>query len=460
MRARNLCNSVSNLWVWLQTWLDEKGGVHGYVVHHHRDNLNVLSPDTWTQSACILGLINLYQKTEQREWLEKASKLCDYLAESYIWRLHTYRNSNHEHKPLGRPELIGNVIASYALLRFAKEIRDESEDWRKHYLIARDNIMHLLSNYWDGSVGAMLDPGHDIPQHIHNMNSVTIMSLVSLAEMEDNESYVNYAEKISKYILACQIRGSKLKGAYPYRDNVSNYITLYSLITCLGLLALYKRTKNSKLILSIEEAFVHLTSFFDERNGLMCHYHRRGYPQWIPDTLLLAIISKCLSDEGVKVKFDTDEILAGVLPNQYASGAFPLSIGFEDLWYSKGLPSRPGIKRWRDVLPTPNWNSWNFWALSEILPENAQVEEPNIRLPFVIETDAEEEEGPYQIIEDEHEVVFMSLTKQLCGIFHKRSEVADLCLIKERNSCWRVRSSLSKYPTVLQKLILGIPKFF
>jgi hypothetical protein len=152
-------------------------------------------------------------------------------------------------------------------------------------------------------------------------------------------------------------------------------------------------------------------------------------------------------------------MLANLLSRQYASGGFPLSIGFEDIWYIKGLPSKPSIRRWRDVLPTPNWNAWNFWMLSELLPENAPVREPSIRFPFVIKTDAEEDEGPYEIVEDEYKVVFMSSTSQPCGVFRRRSEIADLCLIKERNELWRIRNLLNKYPAVLQKIILRVPSF-
>lgn len=112
------------------------------------------------------------------------------------------------------------------------------------------------------------------------------------------------------------------------------------------------------------------------------------------------------------------------------------------------------------MLPTPNWNAWNLWALSELLPENARVKESDIRLPFVIETDAEEKEEPYRIVEDEHEVIFMASDNQLRGIFRKRSEIADLCLIKERNELWRIKNLLNKYPVALQKIILEIPGFF
>jgi uncharacterized protein YyaL (SSP411 family) len=249
MQTIDLGEAVSNLWAWLKTWINENGGVHGYIVHHHRDNLKILSPDTWTQSPCILGLLNLYRKTGSERWFEESSKLCDYLVNNYIQHLHTYRNSNHENKPLGRPELISNAIASYALLEFAKEARDFDGDWRRYYFTAKDNIMHILSNYWNSSVGALLDSGHDIPQHIHNMNSIAIMSLVALAEIEGDKGYIeNNAEKISKYILTCQVKKGKLGGAYPYRDTIGNYITLYSLITCLGLLYLYRRTKNPELL--------------------------------------------------------------------------------------------------------------------------------------------------------------------------------------------------------------------
>jgi hypothetical protein len=459
MKTINLDEAVSNLWAWLQTWMDENGGVHSYIVHHHRDNLQILSPDTWTQSPCILGLLNLYRKTGSKRWLKESSKLCDYLVNNYIQHLHTYRNANHERKPLGRPSLIGNTIASYALLEFAKEARDLDIDWQKYYFTARDNIIYLLSHYWDSSVGALINPSFDVVRHIHNMNSVAIMALVTLAEIEGDNRYIrNYAEKISNYILACQVKKGSMEGAYPYCDNMRNYITLYSLITCLGLIYLYERIKSPELLNSAEKSVSHLINFVDKKNWLICHFHRHGYPQWIPDTLLLIVAAKWLGDVGIRVKLDTQRMMS-VLSRQHASGGFPLSIGFEDLRYKKGLPSKPNIRRWRDVLPTPNWNAWNFWMLSELLPKNARLREPNIRLPFIIETDTEEEEGPYQIVEDEHKVVFMSSTNQPCGIFRKSGEIADLCLINERNELWRIKKLLNKYPTTLQKLILKMPSF-
>jgi len=459
---KSLNESVSNLWAWLETWLDENGGVHGYVTHHHRDNLKILSPDAWTQAPCILGSLRIFQKTGKEEWLELASKMSDYLVNTYFEPLHVYQNSNHEHKPLGRPGLIDNAIASYALLEVSKEKKRMKSDWQRYAQVARDNIQNFLLPLWDESTGAFLSPAHDTPQHIHNMNSITILALTAIAELDDNPSYIEkYAKKIGKFIVSCQVRNGRMQGSYPYRDKVKNYITLYSLITSIGLFTLYRKTKSFDILVSVEEAIKHLINFVEPKTWLVCHYHKRGYPQWIPDTILLVLVSSWLENENVEVSINTSEILANVLSKQHKSGGFPLSIGFEDLWFRKGCPSRPEIKRWRDILATPNWNAWNFWALTELLPQDTEIRKPTVEFPFAIETSAEEDDGPYKIVEDKEKVIFMLKPgNRPFGFFRKKSDVTNLCLITERNECWRTRKSLEKYPKPLQKLILSVPKFF
>ena len=71
----SLGQSVSNLWAWLHTWEDDAGGIHGPVVYHHRDNLTVLRPDTWTQGATVLGLLNAYDASANAQFLDAATRL-------------------------------------------------------------------------------------------------------------------------------------------------------------------------------------------------------------------------------------------------------------------------------------------------------------------------------------------------------------------------------------------------
>jgi hypothetical protein len=455
----SLVQALSNLWAWLSTWLDERGGVHSYIVHHHRDNLKILSPDTWTQAPCILGLLRIYQKTGNKKWLGLAVKLCDYLVETYQKPLHVYKNSNHERKPLGRPEIIHNAIASYALLEVAKEIKNQGEEWHPYYKTAKDNVENFLLKRWDENIGSPISFYHGKPSHIHNMSSATILAFAALSEIEEKEIYIKkYCKKIGRYILYCQIKKGKLAGAYPYVNTLKSYRTLYTLITCLGLAKLYEKTNNREFLVSVSNAAQNLSNFIDPQTSLICHFHRKGYPQWVPDTLLFIRIVEWLKNQGVAAFNDSQRIMQKVLSMQYRSGGFPLSLGFEDLHYKRGLPSKPQIKRWRDVLPTPNWNAWNFWMLSELLPKNSHPNEPNITFPFTLETDKEEKEGPYRIIEDLNKVTFIEKEREnVVGIFVKKSDVADFCLIEERSDYWRTITLLNKYPTYLRKLILKLP---
>lgn len=450
--------ALSSLWTWLETWMDERGGVHGYVVHHHRDNLKFLCPDTWTQATCILGSLRVYQKTHEKKWLKLTLKLSDYLVDTYLSSLHLYRNANHERKPLGKPGIIHNALPSYALCEVTKEIKGQN-NWQKYHEVAKDNIVNHLLRLRDKSTGALVSIYHGKPSFIHNMNSASVLALTALAELENDSSYINkYAVKIAEHIVSCQVKGGSLSGAYPYVDKERNYRTLYSLITAIGLFKLYKNTDNIKFLKSVEALIRNLKKYVDEKTGLICHYHKIGYPQWIPDTMLFIFVSRLLENEGVKISIDLNNIINKVLERQYKNGGFHLSIGFEDLSYTKLLPSKPSIRRWRDLLPTTNWNAWNYWCLAELLPENSRIEKTYVEFPLELETDREEEEGPHKIIEEKESVIFTNQkNQQIVGVFNKTAEVADFCLIKERGDYWRTIESLNKYPSFLRRIILGLP---
>lgn len=456
-----ISSAASKLWCWLQTWLDGKGGLHGYVVHHYGDNLKILSPDMWTQSPAILGLLRLFQKTKQEKWLRLASRLCDFLVDRYDQEIHMYLVRNHGDWVLSRPGLIHPTLASYALLEVAQEKRKQGDEWRAYYNAARDNIDHFLLPLWDENVGALRDPSGEI-KHVHNMNSVAMLALLALSRVEENDLYVEkYVKRIADYILSCQVKKGKLAGAIPYRDSVKNYITLYTLITTMGLYTLYKRNGDPKLITCIKKAINNLGNFIDEKTNLVSHFHRHGFPQWIPDTFLFVLTATRLRNEDVKINVSIERILDSLLQRQYKNGGFPLSIGFEDMWYPEGLPSRPHIKRWRDVLPTPNWNTWNFWALTELLPENVKIREPTVEFPLTIKTDREELEGPYLIIEERDKVRFVTVRDGTpVGIFIKTRDIADLCSVNEREyKYWRSLKPLEKYPKFFLKMIYRFSKY-
>ncbi|MEM2087158.1 MAG: hypothetical protein QXF52_00625 [Thermoproteota archaeon] len=456
---KKLCLAASKLWSWLETWMDREGGMHSYVVYHHRDNLKILSPDTWTQSTCILGLLGLHKATGEEKWLLQAKKLSAYLANNYIRSIHVFRNSNFDRKPLGQPALEGNALPSYALLETSK-LLGGGEEYEIFIETARDNIVNFLLRNWDEPAGAFKSIYHGNYAHIHNKNSLTMMAILSFLDIEgSNEALMDKALRTGEFIVNCQVKKGVFQGAYPYADNDTNYRTTYSLLTSLGLLELYQRTGKTFFLESVEKALHHLAGFVDEETGLICHIHKTGYPQWILDTFLLLMVAKRLLRFDCEVPINIERILDRLLNRQYPTGAFPLSIGFEDLWFKKRLPSKPKIKRWRDLLPVPALNSWILWVLSEMLPQGVSLPPHGPEsFPFILLTDAEETEGPFKITEFEDRVVFEKIPENMVvGIFHKKAELADLCLIKERGDYWKTIDSIMRYPEPLRRLILAIP---
>jgi hypothetical protein len=381
-----------------------------------------------------------------------------YLVNNYIKNLHVFRNSNFDRKPLGQPALEGNALPSYALLETSKLLGD-AEDSRLFRETAKDNVFNFILKNWDEPAGAFTSTYHGAPAHIHNKNSLTVMAILSLGELEGLDGQlIDCASRAGRFIVKHQVRSGVFAGAYPYADSDANYRTTYSLITGLGLLELYHRTNDDLLLDSVKSALQHLSKFIDKENGLICHIHKVGYPQWILDTFLFLMIARRLSRHGFQVPVNVDQVLDKLLNRQYPTGAFPTSVGFEDLWFKKRLPSRPSTNRWRDVLPVPALNSWILWAMSELLPRGVSLPSPTSNFPFVLLTDAEESEGPYRITEYEDHVVFEKLPEsKVFGIFRKRAELADLCLIKERGDYWKTIDSLMRYPEPLRKLILAIP---
>lgn len=455
---QRLCFAASKLWSWLETWVDDEGGVHSYVVYHHRDNLKILSPDTWTQATCILGLLGLYRATGEEKWLSHVRRLSRYLVKNYIQNLHVFRNSNFDRKPLGQPALEGNALPSYALLEVSKLLRDDDE-YKLFRKIARDNVVNFLLTNWDEHAGAFTSMYHGKSAHIHNKNSLTIMAILSLLEFEGSDKLlIEHAARTGEFIVKHQVGKGTFLGAYPYADDDKNYRTTYSLITSLGLLELYQRTNEDRFLKSVVNSLRHLLNFVDEETGLICHLHKVGYPQWILDTFLLLMVANRLLRYGCQIPINIERIVDKLLSRQYPTGAFPLSIGFEDLWLKKGLPSRPNLNRWRDVLPVPALNSWILWAISELLPRGTSLPSSNKSFPLVLLTDAEESEGPYRITEHEDSIIFEKLPEgRTVGIFRKGADLADLCLIKERGDYWKTVDSIMRYPEPLRRIILAVP---
>jgi len=457
-QGTSLAQSVSNLWAWIHTWEDDDGGIHGPVVYHHRDNLKVIRPDTWTQSASLLGLLNLYNSSGDKDFLIAASRLGEFLVSNYIGEIHTFRDSNFDRKPLGQPALEGNAMACLALIELAKALPSGGERFKE---TAEDNIMEFLVKQWDPRTKSFAMTYHGGSAHIHNKSAMAILAILAKEYYRRGVELVDrYAVPTAEYTLSCQVAAGNYAGAMPYADRDSNYRTLYSLVTALGLLGVYEATGNEAYLSGVVKLMNHLAKFVDRKTGLICHAHRVGYPQWVTDSILYLFVTKKLYEEKqIVIETDFSGLLAKVLAYQYRSGAFPLSLGFEDLWYRDVMKARPEISRWRDILPTPGMNSWNFWFLSALLRTGEEIPHSKIAFPHRLVSAKEEKEGPFEILDGEGEIRIVSLLNgSVAYLASKHDHVPTICRMSERTSYWRTLDSIMRYPAPLRRIILAAPR--
>jgi hypothetical protein len=449
--------SVSNLWAWLHTWEDAAGGIHGPVVYHHRDNLKVLRPDTWTQGAAILGLLNMARASGDSRFLDAAKKLGAFLTGNYIQELHVYRDSNFDQKPLGRPALEGNALASLSLFELAGSLASGRDPFAR---TAKDNIDEFVTKEWDPLAKSFAVKYHAGKAHIHNKGAMAILAILAYEGGKVGDLTRQYAVPAADFMISCQVHEGEMAGAFPYADRDSSYRTIYSLVTALGLLGLHRATKEPKYIQSVTKLLDHLSRFVDSKTGLICHYHQVGYPQWITDTILFHLVGKLASDQG-GAPIGGSGALSDVLAYQYPSGAFPLSLGFEDLWYKDVMGARPEIRRWRDVLPTPGMNAWNFWFLSSFLQGSSSIPSPRSSFPHAVKSNREEGEGPYEITDSETELRVTTLPGRAVRLLiTKQDDVPTVCDLSERSSYWKTIDSLMRYPWPVRRLILAAPRIF
>ena len=172
---------------------------------------------------------------------------------------------------------------------------------------------------------------------------------------------------------------------------------------------------------------------------------------------MLYLVMRKAAESGSK--FEPIEI-ESALGMQHPCGGFPLSIGFTDLYDPSMLPPRVQIRRWRDILPTPNWNSWVFWFLTESMEKGTNLPSPKTVYPQEIESDREEWEGGYFISDDGESTRFRNPDGTTAGLFDKKKDTALVCNITERNEAFRLRKRLNRYPPVLRSAILASAKIF
>ena len=393
---RDIARAIGCLDAYLNSWTDESGGVHGYIIHHHRDYAVVTAPACWTQGVRILGHLELYKKTTEARWLEAAELESNYLAQAYCKMEHLYHDST---TPL---TLINNAWPTLALIKTATTMRERSRSgWTELMKVATDNLeRRMISEHWDENKRTFYFCPVGYPAkrvHTYNQTAIAISTLCAMGAFSgDNRLVESYAMPAADHMIQMQDRSGPLRGGWGYNDEDSAhlYYYLYTALNLRGLLDLYEYTGKERFLESAGLAGEHLVSMIDPNTRLFSHRYvktRKGakrypFPTMIATSGLGLHQIRRLNGQGFK--FDVADNIRTLLDMQLPHGGFPNFIGSTDIWTPWLYPCEPEKKKWRDVVSVPFWNVFTFELLVDLLEGGKSI--PEVKVKFPMNTDCDD----------------------------------------------------------------------
>jgi hypothetical protein len=378
-----IAKSTAKLLVWLESWRTKNGAYNGYVVHRLNLKRMLLIHDTpWSQAPIINSFLNLYQRTTNKVWLEKAIETGN-LQVRRLTATGKYNYAGHEDDRFSG--LVHNALANCALLDLAQALIEE--DSSEHERLAEKYIQtvrintekYLIAKLWVRRKGAFkvdekdyYSPKED--RFIANMNSVAVENLIKLDNITGKRKYLEFASRVGEWLLSLQHHSSNnlLNGAIAYQDNEPmTFISIYTALALRGMDDLFHLTRDKRYYESIVSAARHLLYFRDPGSGLFYHAYQekslRKFPMFVAGA---GIILKALDDVN-KLSgqpLDITNTLCNILSMQLPNGGFPSFVGYN----SPGNNRRNGNYSivWEDIVPTIGWNAHLLEFLTRFVPND------------------------------------------------------------------------------------------
>lgn len=352
----------------LNHWLDTMRGPEGYtgpVVHWWQNSFQFTGAGLdWRYEGIISGYLNLYKKTGDAHWLEKAKHAGqDLITGQYPDG--NFRHSGFELNPYsgGRPH---EAAVDIALLKLA-----EVTGLEVYLRAAQQNInCYFIQQLWSGGVF------HDSLDHstfVPNKAATLSEALFLLSALTDDEGYaVWYARPTLDCILKHQITGGPLDGAiyqYSSRGKKIEWFFPYYAARCIPALIIgYRWTSDERYLEAARSAGDFIMRWRSPDGGFPQVVYPNGrvnrYPQWIAGAADILRALTLLN--GCGGNYDLRLSQARVLSGQLSTGGFRSASGFA----SQSSQRPPGsLPDFRDVLPVSGWNDKAFRYLTTLLPD-------------------------------------------------------------------------------------------
>ena len=380
----------------LDAWLDSMRGADGYggpVAHWWQNCLQFTGTGLdWRYEGIIIGYLNLYEKTGDEQWLNKARRAGDDLIRGQL-PTGNLRNSCFELNPYtgGTPH---EAACNLALLHLAQVLREQNNgDWEQVALIAERNLRkYHLDKLWDDELCGFGNSPNN-PAFTPNKSATIVEALFALATLRGNEEPIErYALPTLDTILRHQVLapGHPLDGAIDQSSLMgkksSRFFPFYVARCIPALVKGYLHTRFDRYLDAARRAMLFILRHRLPDGAFPQVVYGNGrvnrYPQWIAGVGDILRTMRLLSDMGVDAP--ENNTLTWMLKGQDGSGGIRTAHGFS-AQVSQRKPAQ--FPEFRDVLPVCGWCDKAFCYLTSqvrgrLEPEGTVVNDTELACVF------------------------------------------------------------------------------
>lgn len=352
-------------------WLDSMRGPRGYggpIAHWWESNFLFTGPlYDWRYEGIIDGYRELYHRTGQQLFLEKATRAADDVVGNQLAD-GRFRNSSFQFGPVagGTPH---EAAVDIALLKLARTLGATNAGGGVQY---RQSALANIERYWIGVLwdgkGFRDQPYNDAL--VANKHGTMLEALLELAS-QSSADYEQYIEACVTVIIDAQMGTGPQAGGTVHRGIGPSRlaIPIYTARAMNGLLSYYAATGDASVLAPVVQASGFLTRLLGSRGvrwgvygtGQLC-----AFPELIAGAGDLLRFLVRARDLGVVDTQDAVERIASLISEaQTPGGGIPTSYGFA----AKGLSKEPRGPCIRDVLPVVGWVDKAFRGLALLVDD-------------------------------------------------------------------------------------------
>ncbi len=390
MTNLDFASKLKHLENWLNSWQRQDGAYNGLISTFWESSNATIEANAVHQAPIINGYINLYQKTGNPTFLNKAVQAADFLVRDIHPEAFYYRSlfGDVPGKVAGP---ILNIECDLALLRLHRVFLSQKKEDVIYLQTVLNNVTGcLIPRWWDGKAWR---------NQVANQIAKGGELFLELYDVTQQQEYLKYANGMGEWLLEFQIQRGDFRGAFEQSHTDSRIITVYQAPCLPFLVAMHKQTGNSKY----QQAYESLTAFIARQElptgGFVGYYEQgfllklinyimrrvplfKNYLYQFKRALICSPISKVLLTKRIHPifiarlaeimlnlshisnpeTFKRDQHLSFILSHQLPSGGICNCIG--------DIPTASEAF-WVQTIPPLRWNAFIFEWMTSLLPQNS-----------------------------------------------------------------------------------------